>query len=99
MCADCLAVSLPPPPQKNIQTGKLLAGSKTDSTVKALDGYLARLDRLGRDDKNVPSRLRFLVREKGDGGRGDGVNLGRGGGGGCSQPKWGTRWRSGGGEG
>jgi hypothetical protein len=48
----------PPPPF----AGKLLAGSKTESTVKALDGYLARLDRLGRDDKHVPSRLRFLVR-------------------------------------
>lgn len=41
--------------------GKLLAGSTSDKTRAALDGYLARLTRLGNDDKHVPSRLRFLV--------------------------------------
>lgn len=65
--SDC-HIPLPPPPHPPIPlppflcpAGKLLAGSSSDKTRAALDGYLARLTRLGNDDKHVPSRLRFLV--------------------------------------
>jgi hypothetical protein len=39
----------------------MLSASASDKTRAAVDGYLARLQRLGNDDKHVPSRLRFLV--------------------------------------
>jgi hypothetical protein len=41
--------------------GKLLSSSANDKSKATLEGYLARLTRLGNDDKHVPSRLRFLV--------------------------------------
>lgn len=41
-------------------TGKMLAGSELKKTRDTLDGYLARLTRLSAD-KNLPSRMRFLV--------------------------------------
>jgi hypothetical protein len=41
-------------------TGKVLSSSESKKTVDALEGYLARLTRLA-DDKNLPSRMRFLV--------------------------------------
>jgi hypothetical protein len=57
------------PPEENVEsacemitvTGKMLAGSENKKTRDTLDGYLARLTRLS-GDKNLPSRLRFLVR-------------------------------------
>jgi hypothetical protein len=56
------------PPEENVEsacemitvTGKMLAGSENKKTRDTLDGYLARLTRLS-GDKNLPSRLRFLV--------------------------------------
>jgi hypothetical protein len=39
----------------------MLSSSANDKSKATLEGYLARLTRLGNDDKHVPSRLRFLV--------------------------------------
>uniref|UniRef100_A0A383WGA1 MI domain-containing protein n=1 Tax=Tetradesmus obliquus TaxID=3088 RepID=A0A383WGA1_TETOB len=58
------------PPEENIEsacemisvTGKMLAGSELKKTRDTLDGYLARLTRLSAD-KNLPSRMRFLIRD------------------------------------
>ncbi|KAF6252216.1 eukaryotic initiation factor [Scenedesmus sp. NREL 46B-D3] len=58
------------PPEENVEsacemvtvTGKMLAGSENKKTRDTLDGYLARLMRLSAD-KNMPSRMRFLIRD------------------------------------
>jgi hypothetical protein len=57
------------PPEENVESacemitvvGKMLAGSENKKTRDTVDGYLARLTRLS-GDKNLPSRMRFLVR-------------------------------------
>jgi hypothetical protein len=41
-------------------TGKALSQSKEKKTKEALDGYMARLQRLS-DTKDLPSRIRFIV--------------------------------------